>query len=177
MSIPRQTDPAKQARMPRVEVYWHAVTYRSVIVYVLLLLTIGVAASYLVHPDWYGGVTERLSRTFGAAPDGAPVRGDQSGALRQFGWQSGSQKGELGELGKCGLSHHARQRRPGPHRRRRSGSHHLRGRNHLYREKRLLRHRRGKRHRQRPQHQRRRAYHLRRGRFGHRHVAVAEIQG
>jgi hypothetical protein len=71
MSVPRQTDPAKHARVPRVDVYWHAVTYRSVVIYISLILAIILATSYLIHPDWYSGVQERLSKTFGAAPDGA----------------------------------------------------------------------------------------------------------
>jgi hypothetical protein len=71
MSVPRQIGPAKQAKVPRVEVYWHAVTYRSVIVYLALILAIVVATFYLIHPDWYAGVEERLSKTFGDAPDGS----------------------------------------------------------------------------------------------------------
>lgn len=71
MSAPRQIDPGKHAKVPRVEVYWHAVTYRSVAVYISLILAIVLATSYLIHPDWYSGISERLSKTLGAAPDGA----------------------------------------------------------------------------------------------------------
>jgi len=71
MSNPRQTAPAKHARIPRVDVYWHAVTYRSVAIYISLILAIVVATSYLIRPEFYSGVEERLSKTFGAAPDGA----------------------------------------------------------------------------------------------------------
>ena len=72
MSNSRQTAPAKHARVvPRVDVYWHAVTYRSVILYIALILTIVAATSYLIHPELYSGIEERLSKTFGATPDGA----------------------------------------------------------------------------------------------------------
>ncbi len=54
-----------------MDVYWHAVTYRSVILYIALVLTIVAATSYLIRPEWYSGVEERLSKAFGAAPDGA----------------------------------------------------------------------------------------------------------
>ena len=71
MSVPRQPDSAKQARTPRVEVYWHAVSYRSVAIYISLILTIFLAAFYLVRPESYSSITERLSRTFGSTPEGA----------------------------------------------------------------------------------------------------------
>src|ERR1700722_16360233 len=71
MSIPRQTDPAKQARVPRVEVYWHAVTYRSVLIYSSLIVTIVLAGIFLLHPDWSSSIENRISKTFGSTPDGA----------------------------------------------------------------------------------------------------------
>jgi hypothetical protein len=71
MSNSRQTAPPRHARAPRVDVYWHAVTYRSVILYIALVLTIVAATSYLIRPEWYSGVEERLSKAFGATPDGA----------------------------------------------------------------------------------------------------------
>jgi len=69
MSSPRQPDPTKQARIPRVEVYWTAVTYRSVIIYLSLILAIVLAIFYLIHPDWYASLEERLSKTLGATAD------------------------------------------------------------------------------------------------------------
>ena len=71
MSIPRQTDPAKQARIPRVEVYWHAVSYRSVAIYVSLIMVIGLASFYVIHPEKLSGITDRISNTFGSTPTGA----------------------------------------------------------------------------------------------------------
>lgn len=65
----RQTGPLKQERIPRVEVYWHAVTYRSVFIYVSLILAIVFATFYLIHPDYYTAVGERFLKTFGATPE------------------------------------------------------------------------------------------------------------
>jgi hypothetical protein len=75
MSNPRQTDPLKQGRVPRVAVYWHAVTYRSVMMYVSLILTIVLAISYLSHPDSYSAAAERFLARFVATPESiaAPV--------------------------------------------------------------------------------------------------------
>jgi len=57
-----------------MEVYWTAVTYRTVAVYCGLALLIVLAAFYVLHPDWYNSVynsvTDRLSRTLGATPTG-----------------------------------------------------------------------------------------------------------
>ena len=66
----RQTGPLKQDKIPRVEIYWTAVTYRTVVVYFLLISAIVVATLYLIHPDWYSGTVDRMSRTLGSAPAG-----------------------------------------------------------------------------------------------------------
>lgn len=58
-----------------MEVYWTAVTYRTVALYLGLVLLIVLAALYMIHPEWYSGVTDRLSRTLGASPTGAVVPG------------------------------------------------------------------------------------------------------
>ena len=46
MSDPRQIVPVKREKIPRVEVYWTAVTYRTVAIYLLLLFAIIIAALY-----------------------------------------------------------------------------------------------------------------------------------
>ncbi len=53
--------PAHQ-RPPRVEVYWKAVTYKTVIVYVLLALTIIFAGIFIAKPDLYQVVLKKVSR-------------------------------------------------------------------------------------------------------------------
>ncbi len=60
MSAERQSGAAKP-KISRVEVYWTTVTYRTVTVYFLLLLSIVVATLYLIYPDWYSGTFRRLS--------------------------------------------------------------------------------------------------------------------
>jgi hypothetical protein len=67
----RQGGPPKEPeKIRRMEVYWTAVTYRTVAVYFGLVLLIVLAVLYVLHPDWYSGVTDRLSRTLGATPAG-----------------------------------------------------------------------------------------------------------
>jgi hypothetical protein len=45
--------PAVQQKAPRVEMYWEAVTYKTVIVYAALLLAIIGATLVILRPDWY----------------------------------------------------------------------------------------------------------------------------
>jgi hypothetical protein len=71
MQESRQSAPLKQEKIPRIEVYWTAITYRTVLMYSLLLIAIGVATFYLIHPEWYSAAVERLSKTLGATPAGA----------------------------------------------------------------------------------------------------------
>jgi hypothetical protein len=42
---------AQKPKVSRVEVYWHTVTYRTVVLYVLLVVVIVLALSYLVMPE------------------------------------------------------------------------------------------------------------------------------
>lgn len=50
-----------------MEIYWTAVTYRSAIVYGLLIATSLIAILYLLHPEWYSGLARRLTNTLDAA--------------------------------------------------------------------------------------------------------------
>lgn len=65
--------PLKQEKIPRIEVYWTAITYRTLIVYVLLITAVAVATLYTFHPEWYSSALERVSKTLGAAPTTAAV--------------------------------------------------------------------------------------------------------
>ncbi len=56
---------------PRVEIYWTTVTYKSVVLYGLLICVSLVAILYLIHPEWYAGVTRRLANTLDAAAPSA----------------------------------------------------------------------------------------------------------
>jgi hypothetical protein len=66
----RQSGPAKHGKAP-VEVQWTTVTYRTVIVYSVLVVVIVCAGFYVSHPEWVAGALDRLSRSIGSAPTGA----------------------------------------------------------------------------------------------------------
>lgn len=73
MSESRQAGPGRHEKVPRVEIYWTAVTYRAVAVYFLLISASVLATLYLIRPDWYSGVGRRISGTLGAVPVEAVV--------------------------------------------------------------------------------------------------------
>ncbi len=52
---------ATKPKISRIEVYWTAVTYRSVVVYLVLFFAILMATLYFAYPDWYGASYRRLS--------------------------------------------------------------------------------------------------------------------
>src|SRR2546430_16215813 len=49
-------------RTPRVEVYWKAVTYKTVIGYVLLTLTIITDGIFMIKPDLYQIMIKKLDK-------------------------------------------------------------------------------------------------------------------
>ncbi len=56
-----------------MEIYWNAVTYRSVAVYVSLMLASTLAVLYLIRPDWFSGISQRAYNAIsGAATVVAP---------------------------------------------------------------------------------------------------------
>src|ERR1043166_3956187 len=67
----RQIAPLKQDKIPRIEVYWTAVTYRTVIIYLPLIIAVLLAAAYMLRPDWFTSVISRMSGT---------LRGTQNGS-------------------------------------------------------------------------------------------------
>jgi FecR protein len=54
-------EPAAPPKIHRVEVEWHAVTYKTLIVYGLLLALIVVAGMFIVFPSTYSAVTRRIT--------------------------------------------------------------------------------------------------------------------
>jgi hypothetical protein len=48
-------------KVPRVEVYWTAVTYKTVALYIVLLAAIIFSALYLMVPDWYSVAYRKVS--------------------------------------------------------------------------------------------------------------------
>src|SRR6266481_450663 len=74
---PRRTQPHQ--RVPRVEVYWKAVTYKTVIVYVLLAAAILCGGVLLAKPDLYSAAVAKLnSKLSNVTPE--PVETDQNHA-------------------------------------------------------------------------------------------------
>jgi FecR protein len=71
--------PTEPHKVPRVEVYWKAVTYKTVILYVLLLIALVGGGVYLAKPDLYSVVINKLDKAV-SNPDAEPVGGDQKHA-------------------------------------------------------------------------------------------------
>jgi hypothetical protein len=59
---PRQQSPAAQPKIHRVEVYWTAVTYKTVAVYVLLIVAIIAGALSITLPNWYSAAYSKISK-------------------------------------------------------------------------------------------------------------------
>ncbi len=60
----RHLDPAASAGQPkihRVEVYWTAVTYKTVAIYVVLIAAIIFSALYIALPNWYSATFRKIS--------------------------------------------------------------------------------------------------------------------
>jgi len=58
---PRPMEPAAPPKIHRVEVQWHAVTYKTVIVYGLLIAAIILAGMFILFPSLYSAVTRKIS--------------------------------------------------------------------------------------------------------------------
>ncbi len=54
-------EPAAPPKIHRVEVQWHAVTYKTVIVYGLLIAAIILAGMFILFPSLYSAVTRKIS--------------------------------------------------------------------------------------------------------------------
>lgn len=52
---------ATRPKINKVEVYWHQVTYRSVLLYIFAFLVLIFAAGYLVFPDSFAGLIKHVS--------------------------------------------------------------------------------------------------------------------
>ncbi len=63
-----KTSAAAKPKVTRVEVYWHTVKYRTVVLYAVVVMAIVLASVYLVFPDFSNGVLRRISNT-SAGPD------------------------------------------------------------------------------------------------------------
>ena len=62
-----------------VEIYWKTVTYRTVAVYLVLILFVVMAILYLIYPEAYSGAITRISQALGAgAPSTAQLTAKQA---------------------------------------------------------------------------------------------------
>lgn len=77
MTIHSPIDPrqSQHQRAPRVEVYWTTITYKTVILSVLLGLTLIFGGIYIAKPELYSAVINKLDRSVGN-PEGDPVTAD-----------------------------------------------------------------------------------------------------
>src|SRR5271156_436797 len=62
-------------KIQKVEVYWHSVTYKTVVIWVLLLVAIILGATYLIFPGASGSVLGKIANTLSRpdAPASAPT--------------------------------------------------------------------------------------------------------
>lgn len=70
---------ATRPKVNKVEVYWHQVTYRSVLLYVVIVLVILGAGSYLVFPDTLTRLMQHVSSAL-APKDNAAASANMRGA-------------------------------------------------------------------------------------------------
>lgn len=75
----RPTEQAAPPKIHRVEVQWHAVTYKTVIVYCLLLAAIVLAGIFILFPSLYSAVTRKISTAI-ASNDGGDASVTQTQA-------------------------------------------------------------------------------------------------
>lgn len=66
-------------KVPRVEVYWRAVTYKTVILWILLFVMIICGGIYLAKPDLYSTIIRKLDEKVGG-PENEAVSADQKRA-------------------------------------------------------------------------------------------------
>jgi hypothetical protein len=58
-------------KISRVEVYWTNVTYKTVAIYLVMILAILLAVIYLINPAWINGAVDRIGKMIGRG-DSAP---------------------------------------------------------------------------------------------------------
>src|SRR5260370_16741041 len=66
-------EPAAPPKIHRVEVQWHAVTYKTVIVYGLLVALIVLAGMFIVFPSTYSAVTRKISTAMASSDGESPA--------------------------------------------------------------------------------------------------------
>lgn len=66
-------------KVPRVEVYWTAVTYKTVAIYLVLFVAIVLAVLFLAMPNWYEVAVKKLNKAVGTVePEGGGITQTQA---------------------------------------------------------------------------------------------------
>jgi len=77
-----QRNPGLQGpKVSTVQVYWKTVTYRTVVLYVMLVLGVISATLYLIYPEVFSGASARISRMMGS---GATANAEMSAKQAKF---------------------------------------------------------------------------------------------
>ena len=77
-----QRNPGLQGpKVSTVQVYWKTVTYRTVVLYVMLVLGVISAMLYLIYPEVFSGAMTRISRMMGS---GATANAEMSAKQAKF---------------------------------------------------------------------------------------------
>lgn len=66
MTDQRQSGPGGR-KVPRVEIYWTTITYRTVAMYLVIALVLVLAVLYLISPDWVTGNVKKLGEAMGGS--------------------------------------------------------------------------------------------------------------
>ena len=65
--MPIQRPPlAPRQKISHVEIYWKTITYRTVVVYLFLVLAVVMAILYVIYPEAYSGAMAKISQAIGA---------------------------------------------------------------------------------------------------------------
>ena len=116
---------APRPKTSHVEVYWKTVTYRTVAMYLVLILSVVMAILYLIYPEAYSGADHADFQGAGRRRECQRRTDRQASKVRESGRPRASEESELRAMGHGGLPHGARQGRSDPDQRRRRGAHHL----------------------------------------------------
>ena len=70
MPINKQLEPPRP-KVSRLEVYWTAVTYKTVAIYSVLIFIIVMATLYLIVPDWYNSAFAKVNNAINGSEPAA----------------------------------------------------------------------------------------------------------
>ncbi len=72
MTIDAKSSAAGKPKVTRVEVYWHTVKYRTVVLYAVVITAIILAIVYLAFPDFSNGILRRITTATESPDVGVP---------------------------------------------------------------------------------------------------------